>query len=116
MDVLSQALSHIKYYDQSLEENFYMYDHLPYVNDPSICGKDNVALISGNVIKKYRYKSNELYPLDNKDDFMQQKLNKLKKEKKIAEAVIQDTEEAPEAEDLPVSLLLQEQSDVNDSE
>jgi hypothetical protein len=41
-------------YDASLENNFSLYDNLPYYRDISICNQSNICLISGNVIKYYR--------------------------------------------------------------
>lgn len=43
-------------YDRNLEQDFSMYDRLPYNRDISLCNYDTLGLISGNIIKYYRYK------------------------------------------------------------
>lgn len=43
-------------YDTALENNFIMYDNLPYVRDVTICNKEYCEHMGGNIIKYYRCK------------------------------------------------------------
>lgn len=54
----------ITMYDKTLEENLSMYDKMPYKRDDTLCNRSSVRLISGNIIKYYRYKIIEPYMLD----------------------------------------------------
>lgn len=50
------ALAPIRTYDRSLDDKLNMYDNMPYKRDDNLCNRSTVKLISGNVIKYYRYK------------------------------------------------------------
>lgn len=48
-------------------QSYSMYDHLPYKRDINLCGPDNITLVSGNIIKYYRYKLTDTYTIDSLD-------------------------------------------------
>lgn len=43
-------------YDMSLEYKIDIYDKLPYIRDVNLCNQETICLVSGNIIKYYRYK------------------------------------------------------------
>ncbi len=59
---------HNKHYDSSLEFNITMYDRLPYDRDIQLCGRENVCISSGNVIKYYSYKDETPFVIGNQDE------------------------------------------------
>lgn len=54
-DMNPLILAPLMMYDKSLEENLTMYDEMPYIRDDSLCNRSTVRLVSGNIIKYYRY-------------------------------------------------------------
>jgi hypothetical protein len=62
-DMNTLILAPLMMYDKSLEENLTMYDEMPYVRDDSLCNRSTVRLVSGNIIKYYRYKLVDPYLL-----------------------------------------------------
>ena len=46
--------NNLKAYDESYQSKHTMYDSMPYVCDPELCNRGNVALRSDNLIKHYR--------------------------------------------------------------
>lgn len=53
---MKDKLFRFRHYDNSLENNLSMYDHMPYYRDENLCNQSTIALESGNVIKYYRVK------------------------------------------------------------
>lgn len=48
-------------FDTTFENHRYsMYDHFPYVGNVDICNVDHICLVSGNLIKGYRCKTDTL--------------------------------------------------------
>ncbi|QHQ62623.1 hypothetical protein Ana3638_19090 [Anaerocolumna sedimenticola] len=48
-------------YENILDSSITMYDKMPYKRDITICGPETLVLISGNIVKYYRYKVVEAY-------------------------------------------------------
>jgi hypothetical protein len=48
-------------YDSFLEDKRSMYDDMPYYRDINVCTAENIGLISGNVLKYYRYKVTDTF-------------------------------------------------------
>ncbi|NLP34519.1 MAG: hypothetical protein GX359_04895 [Clostridiales bacterium] len=66
MDVKNSTISALeKAYDASLynQEQWSMYDNLPYVSDKEIYNKTHIKLVSGNIIKYYQYIMKEPYEI-----------------------------------------------------
>jgi hypothetical protein len=51
-----------------------MYDKLPYQRDPSLCNRDTLAIVSGNVLKYYRCITSEPYKVKTMDDIITYKI------------------------------------------
>jgi hypothetical protein len=56
-----QKTAPIKPYDESMWENWSMYDNLPYIRDLDLRADKTLAIESGNVIKSYRCQIKEPY-------------------------------------------------------
>lgn len=67
-------------FDSSVNEDFSMYDNLPYQKDLDLCGPDKIALESGNIIKFFRCNMKDTYQFTGIDDLYYEKL-KLHQEK-----------------------------------
>lgn len=50
-------------YEHLMEANN-MYDKLPYKRDIGLCGPDSIGLISGHIIKCFRYKLMNVYTIN----------------------------------------------------
>lgn len=70
----SKTSAPLRPYDESMNEHFSMYDHMIYRMDAEVCTKESICLISGNIIKYYRYVAEIPYELDNQDDVIAKKL------------------------------------------
>ena len=58
-----------KPYDTSLENNFSMYDKLPYQRNAELCNASTIRLNSGNLLKYYRcYGDTEAKEISTQDD------------------------------------------------
>jgi hypothetical protein len=53
----------LKHYDDSIWDNWSMYDNMPYVWDPDLNVMKTFKYESGNIIKAYRYKLQDPYEL-----------------------------------------------------
>lgn len=73
-------------FDSSVNEDFSMYDKLPYKKDIDLCGPDKIAMESGNVIKFFRYTIKDTYQLTGMDDLFYEKLEKHQKEQETAQS------------------------------
>lgn len=73
-------------FDSSVNEDFSMYDKLPYKKDVDLCGPDKIALESGNVIKFFRYTLKDTYQLTGMDNLFYEKFEKHQKEQEAAQA------------------------------
>ncbi len=62
-------------FDSSLNEDYSMYDKLPYEKDIDLCGPDKIALESGNIIKFYQCKMDDTYQITGIDDLFYEKLS-----------------------------------------
>lgn len=51
----------MKPYDETMWENWSMYDNVPYVRDLNLRSENNLAMESGNIIKGYRCVMKEPY-------------------------------------------------------
>lgn len=72
-------------FDSSANEDFSMYDKLPYKKDMDLCGPDKIAMESGNVIKFFRYVVKDTYQLTGMDDLFYEKLEQHRKEQASAQ-------------------------------
>lgn len=55
-------------YDVHLDYQITMYDQLPYKRNPDLCGKQNIAMYSGHIIKYYMCDNNtNQFKVDNRD-------------------------------------------------
>ncbi len=50
-------------YDTALENNFDMYDRMPYIRDIEICRNEHIGMISGNIIKYYRCRITQTFKI-----------------------------------------------------
>lgn len=73
----------IRPYDETLTENFSMYDHMPYELDETVCTRESICLVSGNVIKYYSYNPSHPFELDNQDDLIIKKIANLRKQQQL---------------------------------
>lgn len=71
-------------FDSSVNEDFSMYDKLPYKKDIDLCGPDKIALESGNVIKFFRYVIKDTYQLTGMDDLFYEKLEEHRRKQEEA--------------------------------
>ncbi len=53
----------MKPYDDSMWENWLIYDNMPYQQDPSLCVDRSFKPISGNIVKSYRIQIVEPYEI-----------------------------------------------------
>ncbi len=78
MDITSEELRRLKDkgpYEYILDTNATMYDKLPYKRDIALCGPDSLVLVSGNVIKYYRYNLIDVFNImPDKKEFAKQTL------------------------------------------
>ena len=50
-------------YDDSMLENWLLYDNMPFSRDPALFVDQSFKTVSGNIIKSYRIRLNEPYEL-----------------------------------------------------
>lgn len=65
----------LKPFDYSMNEDYSMYDHLPYEKDIDLCGPDKIAMESGNIIKFYQCNIRDTYQISGIDDLFYEKLS-----------------------------------------
>lgn len=71
-------------YDSALDYGIEMYDQLPYQRDPDVCNSSTLALYSGHIIKYYLCNNQkEEYPISNRDDQIEQILQKAREEEAL---------------------------------
>lgn len=69
MDMTDEELRRLKDkgpYEHMMEV-YNMYDKMPYKRDISICGPDSIVMVSGNIIKGFRYKLMNVYTINSKE-------------------------------------------------
>lgn len=106
------ALSPKRPYDFTLEDNIPMYDNMPYHRNHDYCNESMVHLVSGNVIKYFRYDpdvDNE-FEIDNQDNEVKNLLIKLKRQE--ARPPLQPKEITLEMESDSESPISDEQLDI----
>lgn len=64
-NTLSNFSAPVRPYDSSIQSDFSMYDHMPYVRDISICGNDMVKMSTGNIVKHYHYNNSKPCQIEN---------------------------------------------------
>lgn len=64
-NTISNFFAPVRPYDTSTENNFTMYDNMPYNRDIGVCGNDMIKMSTGNVVKFYRLDKVEPRYIDN---------------------------------------------------
>ncbi len=59
-----QKTAPVRPYNDTIWDRWSLYDDIPYVQDKSICSAENIAIISGNIVKAYRCLIKEPYKIN----------------------------------------------------
>ena len=93
-------------YDGALDYGIDMYDKITYKRDADICNASTLALYSGHIIKYYLCNNQEEeFPIDNRDDQIEQILQKIREQ----EALRKLPEQGDEVLDTPTEDITEEQ-------
>lgn len=100
-------------FDESMITDLSMYDHMPYIRDSGICNIETVRLVSGNIIKYYRYDTNLPFNLDNQDEMIRKKLDELRKLRaQELQEVISDVEFGNKLTEEQVKRLVEDEAEI----
>ena len=71
-------------YDAAIDYHVSMYDLIPYKRNSDVCGRQQVAMYSGHIIKYYMcVNDQEQFKIDNKDDEIENILAKIEQNQRI---------------------------------